>query len=166
MLNKIKDKILHVLRNYCGYYSLKREYTRLKQRTEDIEIESEYKLKTLMTNFNQINIDYDKLFSKHEAKILEYDILKNNIGQNNNLEYQKLLLHYEDLIREIGICDTYGVYSSEDEIKIYNEIKQNDYKKYLVSELEEILNIMKEKGVHPQDLIKRIINKANRDLKE
>lgn len=22
MLNKIKDKILHVLRNYCGYYEL------------------------------------------------------------------------------------------------------------------------------------------------
>ena len=39
MINKIKDKILHVLRNYCGYYELKgafdvadEDYTKLMKR--------------------------------------------------------------------------------------------------------------------------------------
>ena len=91
MLNKIKDKILHVLRYYCGYYELMQAY--------------------------------DMLSEKYEAKTLEHDILDNKIKEFPNL-----------------------------------------YKKYLVAELEEILNIMKEKGIHPQDLIVRIINKANRDI--
>ena len=40
-----------------------------------------------------------------------------------------------------------------------------EYKKYLISQLEEILNIMKNKGTHPQDLINFMINKYKRDIK-
>ena len=46
-----------------------------------------------------------------------------------------------------------------------NKELQIEYKKYLITQLEEILNIMKNKGTHPQDLINFMINKYKRDIK-
>ena len=66
MLNKIKDKILHVLRNYCGYYEMN-------------EILNEYKKMCFnySKDFKIYNDEMNKLSAQHEAKILEYDILDN-----------------------------------------------------------------------------------------
>ena len=141
MLNKIKDKILHVLRNYCEYYKLEKEYN--KYRTWYHECDHDFVL--LMESS-------EKLSARHEAKILEYDILKH---QFNNLV---------DIITDKATMPE--INDLEYIIECFNREKQKDYKKYLVAELEEILNIMKEKGIHPQDLIKRIINKVKRDIKE
>lgn len=133
MLNRIKNRILHVLRNYCGYYELEKLnnilYSEQKfyiEKTNNLDIKVQCKM-----------LKYDKLLAKHEAKILEYDIL---FAKN------------EANILERDILDA----------KIKNF--PNDYKKYLVLELEQILNIMKEKGIHPQDLIKRMVNKLQLDI--
>lgn len=147
MLNKIKDKFINILRENCGYYEL-REECNILYSEQDFHIK---KIKNLMNKFNQINIDYDVLSSKYEAKILEYDILDN--------KYKKIVNVYTN-------CSTLNNhYDTEEIIKVGERENSYLYKKYLVAELEEILKIMKEKGIHPQDLIKRIINKANRDLK-
>lgn len=145
----IKDKVLHILRKFCGYYEMediKGHYQNMCYNySEDFKI---YNKKTaelndknfeLQTEIISTQVELDKLSVQHEAKILEYDIL---FAKN------------EANILERDILD--------------NKIKEFPYlyKKYLIVELEQILNIMKQKGVHPQDLIKRIINKANRDLKE
>lgn len=134
MLNKIKGKILHVLREKCGYYELKLNYEELKLCNNSIAIQYEKRAYELFDLDNKI----DNLKSTLEAKILEYDIL---FAKN------------EANILERDILDA--------QVKDF----PNNYKKYLVAELEQILNIMKDKGVHPQDLIKRIVNKAKRDTK-
>ena len=121
------DKILNLLRKYCGYYDLEKrrnfyktayydcldDFKRLAGYTEKLEAKQETKI-----------LENDILSAKLESKILEYDIL-----ENKNKE-----LHIE-------------------------------YKKYLINQLEEILNIMKNKGTHPQDLINFMINKYKRDIK-
>lgn len=141
MLNKIKDKILHVLRNYCGYYEM-----------EEIKGHYQNMCYDYSEDFKRYIKQLDKLSAQYEAKILEYDILDNK---------------YKTLVNIYTNCRTLNNHYDIDEIiKVGNSENNYLYKKYLVAELEEILNIMKEKGVHPQDLIKRIINKANRDLKE
>ena len=147
MLSKIKDKILHVLRNYCGYYELALDYEELELTNNDIAIKYENKANLLWN----LESNYDKISSQHEAKILEYDILKHQ---------------FNDLVDTITNKATMPeINDLEYIVKCFNHEKQKDYKKYLIAELEEILNIMKQKGIHPQDLIKRIINKANRDIK-
>ena len=104
--------------------------------TKQIE-ELKKKLNTEIVQNEEFNFEYNMLSSKHEAKILEYDIL---FAKN------------ESSILELDILNA--------QVKNFT----NDYKKYLTQELEQILNIMKEKGIHPQDLIKRIINKSKRLL--
>jgi hypothetical protein len=154
MLNKIKDKILHVLRNYCGYYLLKgafdvadEDYTKLNN--EFIKLND--KNFELQTDVISVQIELDKLLAQHEAKILEYDILDNK---------------YKKIVNVYTLCSTLNNhYDTEEIIKVGEKESSYLYKKYLVAELEEILNIMKEKGIHPQDLIKRIITKAKRDIK-
>ena len=113
MLNKIKEKFIHILREKCGYYEM-----------EEIKGHYQNMCFNYSEDFKIHNDKINKLSSLHEAKILEYDILDAQVKNFPNL-----------------------------------------YKKYLVAELEQMLNIMKEKGIHPQDLIVRIINKANRDIK-
>ena len=141
MLNKIKDKILHVLRNYCGYYEL-----------EDLKDKYCKWYYSCTNDFMILMRGHEKLLSQHEAKILEYDILDNK---------------YKTLVNIYTNCRTLNNHYDIDEIiKVGNSENTHLYKKYLVAELEEILNIMKNKGIHPQDLIKRIINKAKRDIKE
>ena len=141
MLNKIKDKILHVLRNYCGYYELEKEYNKYKKWYHECDHDF-----VLLMETNE------KLSAQHEAKILEYDILDNK---------------YKTLVDIYTNCRTLNNHYDIDEIiKVGNSENNYLYKKYLVAELEEILSIMKQKDVHPQDLIKRIINKVKRDIKE
>ena len=141
MLDKIKDKILHVLRNYCGYYEL-----------EEIKGHYQNMCFNYSEDFKRHIKQLDKLSAQHESKILEYDILDNK---------------YKTLVNIYTNCRALNNHYDIDEIiKVGNSENNYLYKKYLVAELGEILNIMKEKGVHPQDLIKRIINKANRDIKE
>lgn len=106
------------------------------------------------------------MFAKNEANILERDILKNA----TNYDYVYTLFKFYDLVRYMTEYEFNGSkltpeLTTEEVIEFNKKINNNNYKKYLVAELEEILNIMKEKGIHPQDLIKRIINKANRDIK-
>src|SRR5574344_534467 len=138
MLNKIKDKFIHILRENCGYYELEEEFFENDDKWYD--------------DFEKLEEKYNQLSSKYEAKILEYDILDN--------KYKKIVNVYTN-------CSTLNNHYDTDEIiKVGERESSYLYKKYLVAELEEILKIMKEKGIHPQDLIKRIINKANRDLKE
>ena len=146
MLNRIKDKILHVLRNYCGYYELEREYISLKYYSKDID----KKYNKYYKEYTCIEEKLEKLLAQHEAKILEYDILKNQFNDLVDIITNKTPMPEINDLEYI--------------IKCFNHEKQDDYKKYLINELEEILNIMKEKGVHPQDLIKRIITKAKRDI--
>ena len=155
MLNKIKDKILHVLRNYCGYYLLKgafdvadEDYTKLNN--EFIKLND--KNFELQTDVISIQIELDKLSAQHEAKILEYDILDNKYKEVINLTTNYTLT---------GDIYDLGNFSSA-----WSSENRHKYNSYLIAELEEILNIMKEKGIHPQDLIKRIITKAKRDIKE
>ena len=139
MLNKIKDKILHFLRNYCGYY----DENYCHKYYKDMHTNT-YK------RFEALEKKYDKLSAQHEAKILECDILDNK---------------YKTLVNIYTNCRTLNDHYDIDEIiKVGNSENNYLYKKYLVAELEEILNIMKEKGIHPQDLIKRIITKAKRDI--
>lgn len=142
MLNKIKDKILHVLRNYCGCYELALEYNSYRK----LMVEN---IQDILNREQKRILEYDKLSAQHEAKILEYDILDN--------KYKKIVNVYTNC------CTLNNNYDIDEIIKVGNSENSYLYKKYLVAELEEILNIMKEKGVHPQDLIKRIINKANKD---
>src|SRR5574344_611531 len=141
MLNKIKDKFINILRKYCGYYELEKTakfYQEEYHNTTDA--------------FLKLANEYEELSSKHEAKILEYDILDN--------KYKKIVnIH-------TNACTLNNHYDIDEIIKAGLRENSLAYKKYLVAELEEILKIMREKGIHPQDLIKRIINKANRDLKE
>lgn len=80
----------------------------------------------------------EKLESKQEAKMLENDILSAKL-ESKILEYDIL----ENKNKELHI----------------------KYKKYLIAQLEEILNIMKNRGTHPQDLINFMINKYKRDIK-
>ena len=136
MLNKIKDKILHVLRNYCGYYALKVEF---------FENDDQW-----YSDFEALEEKLDKLSAQHESKILEYDILDNK---------------YKTLVNIYTNCRALNNHYDLDEI-INAGLGENsrNYKKYLVAELEQILAVMKEKGIHPQDLIKRIINKVKRDI--
>src|SRR5574344_929653 len=95
---------------------------------------------------------YEKLSAQYETKIFEYDIIKH--------QFEEII----DIITDKATMPE--IINLEHILKCYKYKNEKDYKKYLVAELEEILKIMKEKGIHPQDLIKRIINKANRDLKE
>ena len=144
MLNKIKNKILHIVREKCGYYELRQEMFDLDDKWlkdyEDLES---------IAFLTQRNLE--ELSSKYEAKILEYDILDNKFKQLVNIITSEHTMNNHYCLEEI--------------ILYYNSEKMIDYKKYLIQELEQILNIMKGKGIHPQDLIKRIINKAKRDIK-
>src|SRR5574344_411919 len=146
---KIINKILHFIREKCGYYELEKDYKELRKLySKEINMSSikDKKIQELYLLNNNIR-DPE---SKYEAKILEYDILDHkflelvDIVNNNNT-----MMNFYDL---------------EEIIKYYNKGKQNDYKKYLIQELEQILNIMRDKGIHPQDLIKRIIYKANKEM--
>jgi hypothetical protein len=137
MLNRIKNRILHVLRNYCGYYELKKSLNqKLNDKQNFIGVQGNT-VQDLVLQNDKLKYELDKLSDKHEAKILEYDIL---FAKN------------ETNILERDILDA--------QVKDF----PNDYKKYLVLELEQILNIMKEKGIHPQDLIKRMVNKLQIDI--
>ena len=107
-------------------------------------------LNMFMGTNDKLNIEHNKISAQHEAKILEYDILDN--------KYKTLVSIYTNF-RTLN-----NHYDIDEIIKVGNSENNYLYKKYLIAELEEILNIMKQKGVHPQDLIKRIINKANRDI--
>lgn len=141
MLNKIKNKILHIIREKCGYYELEKislEYQQICFNYCNQIEELKKKLNIEIVQHEELNFEYNILSAKHEAKILEYDIL---FAKN------------ESKTLELDILDA--------QVKSF----PNDYKKYLIQELEQILNIMRDKGVHPQDLIKRVINKAKRDIK-
>ena len=157
MLNKIKDKILHVLRNYCGYYEMediKGHYQNMCYNySEDFKI---YNKKTaelndknfeLQTEIISTQVELDKLSVQHESKILEYDILfaKN---EANVLERDILDNKYKTLVNIYTNCRTVNNHYDIDEIiKVGNSENTHLYKKYLVAELEEILNIMKQKEV-------------------
>lgn len=143
MLNKIKDKFIHILRKHCGYYELERKHISLKFYNNDIEKKYYINYK----KYRKTEVALEKLSARHEAKILEYDILDN--------KYKKIVNVYTN-------CSTLNNhYDTEEIIKVGERENSYLYKKYLVAELEEILNSMKEKGIHPQDLINRIINRIN-----
>lgn len=141
MLNKIKEKFIHILRKKCGYYSLREDFYKYRDWYHECS-----------EDFVSLMEKHDKLSSQHEAKILEYDILDN--------KYKTLVdIH-------TNACTLNNHYDIDEIIKAGLRENSLAYKKYLVAELEQILITMKEKGIHPQDLIKRIINKVNRDIKE
>ena len=120
MLNKILD----LLRKYCGYYDLEKEYTKIQIDFSNIFYKNEK--------------EYNKLFAKNETKILENDILSAKL---------------ESKILECDILEN------------KNKDLHIEYKKYLINQLKEVLNIMKNKGTHPQDLINFMINKYKRNIK-
>ena len=121
------DKILNLLRKYCGYYDLENRRNFYKKLYYDA-----------LDDFKRLVKYTEKLEPKQEAKILENDILSAKL-ESKILEYDILENKNKDLHIE--------------------------YKKYLINQLEEILNIMKNKGTHPQDLINFMINKYKRDIK-
>lgn len=120
MLNRIKDKILHVLRNYCGYYEL--EEIKGHYQNMCIDYSEDFK-----RHIKQLN----KLSSEHEAKILEYDILDNKYKEVVNLTTNYTLT---------GDIYNLGNFSSA-----WSSENRHKYNSYLIAELEEILNIMKQK---------------------
>jgi hypothetical protein len=75
MLNKIKGRILHELRKYCGYYVLNDA------------------LAFASIDYTELYNKYDKISSKHESKILEYDILKS--------QYYSLKTDYINFLYEV-----------------------------------------------------------------
>lgn len=162
MIDKIKEQILHILRKLCGYYGLELNYGELELCNNDIATQYErraYELFNLDDKINRLeskleskNLEYDILSAQHEAKILEYDILDN--------KYKTIV----DVYTNNRTLNNH--YDIEEIVKVGVNENSYNYKKYLIAELEQILAIMKEKGIHPQDLIKGIINKAKRDLKE
>lgn len=158
MLNKIKDKLMHILREKCGYYELKLNYEELEVCNNNIAKKYEKKAYELFDLDNKIdklksileskNAEYEYLSSQHEAKILEYDILEN--------KFKKLV---GIITNEHTMNDHYCL----DEIILYWKSEENlRYKKYLTQELDSILTIMRQKGTHPQDLIKKTIREAKK----
>ncbi len=165
MLNKIKEQILHILRKLCGYYKLECENATLYSEQNFYRNKIMPKLESKLESKN---LEYDILSAQHEAKILEYDILDNKYNEGARA-FQDLENDYKNML--VGLTNGQMEYfeDTSDYVQTFQKVENiinNNYKKYLVAELEEILNIMKQKGIHPQDLIKRIINKANRDIKE
>ena len=107
MINKIKQKILHILRKNCGYYEL-------ANRIQKLVLEADNK-----------NIECDNLFSKYEAKILEYDILKaefDYLVENKQNDYYKFLV--QELESILKIMKQKGTHPQDILIKTIREAKK------------------------------------------
>lgn len=143
MLNKINNKFMHICRKYCGYYKLRQEMFNLD---------------------NEWLEDYEKLESKLEAKILEQNIIESKF-QAKTLEYDILDNKFKQLVGIVTSNNTMNNhYCLEEIITYYKSEELYNFRKYLIQELESILEIIKNKGMHPQDLISRTINEAKRQL--
>lgn len=98
MLNKIKQKIIELCRQNCGYYELKTDY-----------------LNFLCEVFGDTIKDYNKI-------------------------------NLSEIIFK------------------YNKNKSIEQCRFLIKELESILNTMNEKGKHPKDIIKNVIKEADKRI--
>lgn len=137
MFERIKCKLIFFIRKFCGYYELESICNEYKKMC--FNYSEDFKIHT-----DKIN----KLESKLEAKILEQDIIEAKL--------ESKMLEYDILDNELQ--QTYGeILKMSEQIPI----KQN---KYLIRELEVMLKIMKNKGIHLQDLINKTINEAKRQL--
>ena len=107
-----------------------------------------YNLEDLVPeNLNYIKEEFKekRTLAKNAGFSINYGGDGSTISANCNISKEDGDFVYKSYFKSFPGLRDYFDYKLEDAIKYYNKAKQNDYKKYLVAELEQILNIMKEK---------------------
>lgn len=143
MLNKIKNKILHILRKLCGYYEL--------------EVDAKSFKHAYLNMSNDFSLEHDE----NKKLKQEYTDLMT--------KYVSMSINYTDLVAvatnyKFNICES--IPENKYVIRVYEDEKKKDQYKFLALELDSILDIMTNKGTHPRDLLKRAINEAQRKSKQ